>query len=152
MDDMSVCLADFGVATVISDMRTNSRSTVGLYYMYFVLHYLDKLTPGNVVDIRNIHQVTFITYSPGELQRPTITIRIYVGSMNWTAPEVQEGPYDARSDVWSVGCIALEFVSCVQYDTANMAGKLIEIKHNSSALEDMLSQASQVDKLNLHGK
>ena len=32
--------------------------------------------------------------------------------MNWMAPEVLERPYDERSDIWSLGCIVLEMITC----------------------------------------
>ena len=64
--------------------------------------------------------------------------------MNWMAPEVQDRPYDERSDVWSVGCIALELATSSTHDAQQMSGKLFEIKHNPQALEDMLTGVSQV--------
>ena len=67
--------------------------------------------------------------------------------MNWMAPEVLERPYDERSDVWSLGCIALELVTCGLYDAAAMSGKLFEIKHNPQALEDIMKQVAEVRQL-----
>ena len=45
---------------------------------------------------------------------PTVTV--YLGSMNWMAPEVLERPYDERSDIWSLGSIVLEMTTCVLMD------------------------------------
>ena len=60
------------------------------------------------------------------------------------APEVLERPYDERSDVWSLGCITLELITCGLFDAAAMAGKLCEIKHNVQALGDILTESSKV--------
>ena len=64
--------------------------------------------------------------------------------MNWMAPEVLDHPYDERSDVWSLGCIALEMATCATYDSAQMSGRLFEIKHNVQALEDALCEVGKV--------
>ena len=67
-----------------------------------------------------------------------------LGSMNWTAPEVLEKAYDQRSDVWSLGCVMLELASTAFCDKTTMAGKLFEIKHNPTALQQLLEQVEQV--------
>lgn len=32
--------------------------------------------------------------------------------MNYMAPEVLERPYNEKSDIWSLGCIVLDAVTC----------------------------------------
>jgi len=86
--NLSICIGDFGVATVMGDARTRTRTTVG--------------------------------------------------SMNWMAPEVMERPYDERSDVWSLGCIALELATCAFLDPVQVSSTLFEIKQNPQCLEDVL--------------
>ncbi|RDD44451.1 Serine/threonine kinase-like domain-containing protein STKLD1 [Trichoplax sp. H2] len=92
-EDLSISLGDFGVATVMDDARTRTRTTVG--------------------------------------------------SMNWMAPEVLERPYDERSDVWSLGCIALEMATCGFLDAAQTAGILFQIKHSPQVLEEVLENVSK---------
>ena len=68
-----------------------------------------------------------------------------LGSMNWMAPEVFDHAYDERSDIWSVGCILLEMVTCgFIARPEEIAGKLFEIKHNSKALDALMETVSQV--------
>ena len=67
------------------------------------------------------------------------------GSMNWMAPEVFDHAYDERSDMWSVGCILLEIVTCGIIPTVEeIAGKLSEIKHNEKALDELLERVGHV--------
>jgi len=91
-EDLSLSIGDFGVATIMGDKRTKTRTTVG--------------------------------------------------SMNWMAPEVLERPYDERSDVWSLGCIALEMITCHILDSTQMSGHLFELKNNPQLLEDVLNRVS----------
>ena len=65
--------------------------------------------------------------------------------MNWMAPEVLEGEYDERSDIWSLGCIILEMMTCHVLDIAEITGKLLEIKHNTQALMDILASIEGVN-------
>jgi len=94
-EDLSLSLGDFGVATIMGDKRTKTRTTVG--------------------------------------------------SMNWMAPEVLERPYDERSDVWSLGCIALEMITCHILDSTQMSGHLFELKNNPQLLEDVLNRVGLDD-------
>ena len=64
--------------------------------------------------------------------------------MNWMAPEVLKHEYNERSDVWSLGCIILEMMTCHIFDVAQISGKLLEIKHNPQALLDTLADVQQV--------
>ena len=60
------------------------------------------------------------------------------------APEVLERASDERSDVWSLGCIALEMVTCSFIDSTDMAGKLFEVKHSDDALDVIMQQVATV--------
>jgi len=94
-EDLSISLGDFGVATIMGDKRTKTRTTVG--------------------------------------------------SMNWMAPEVLERPYDERSDVWSLGCVTLEMITCHILDATQMSGHLFELKNNPQLLEDVLNRVGCED-------
>jgi len=94
-EDLSLSIGDFGVATIMGDKRTKTRTTVG--------------------------------------------------SMNWMAPEVLERPYDERSDVWSLGCITLEMITCHILDSTQMSGHLFELKNNPQLLEDVLNRVGLLD-------
>ena len=120
---MNVCIGDFGVATIMGDVRTKTRTAVGTSFCCISNVYVSMLP------FERFH-LTCIIFNEG--------------SMNWMAPEVLERPYDERSDVWSLGCIALELITCGIYDSIAMAGKLCEIKHNQQALEDILTETLQV--------
>ena len=91
-DEGCLCIGDFGVPTVMADVRTKSRTTFG--------------------------------------------------SMNWMAPEALDKEYDERSDVWSAGCIMAEMATCSSWDADFIAGKLLEIKHNDEALEEVFEQVA----------
>ncbi|EDV28030.1 uncharacterized protein TRIADDRAFT_63635 [Trichoplax adhaerens] len=51
--------------------------------------------------------------------------------------------YDERSDVWSLGCIALEMATCGFLDAAQTAGILFQIKHSPQVLEEVLENVSK---------
>ncbi|CAD5115316.1 unnamed protein product [Dimorphilus gyrociliatus] len=89
-DDNSLSIGDFGVATVIEDVRTKARSPVG--------------------------------------------------TTTWMAPEVLNKAYDERTDIWSVGCIIFEMLTCTIIDSTEITGKLYEIKQNPKAVKEILDQ------------
>ena len=60
------------------------------------------------------------------------------------APEVLEQAYDEKSDMWAIGCLVLELATCHLYGTAEIKGKLFEIKHNDEALEALLREIAEV--------
>ena len=70
-----------------------------------------------------------------------------VGSMNWMAPEVLEQAYDAKSDMWAIGCVMAELASCQCYSSGEIGGKLFEIKHNDEALDSLLEDIGKVSLL-----
>ncbi|KAI0238010.1 hypothetical protein LSAT2_011360 [Lamellibrachia satsuma] len=110
-DGERIIIGDFGVATIIGDVRTKTRTAVVSVEKY------------------------------GDVK---------TGSMNWMAPEVFDHAYDERSDIWSVGCILLEMVTCgFIARPEEIAGKLFEIKHNSKALDALMETVSQTYSFNL---
>ena len=64
--------------------------------------------------------------------------------MSWMAPEVFDHAYDERSDIWSVGCILIEMVTCSFINKSDIAGKLSEIKHSTRALDTLMASVSRV--------
>lgn len=89
-DDDSLSIGDFGVATVIQDVRTKARSPVG--------------------------------------------------TTTWMAPEVLTKAYDERTDIWSVGCIIIEMMTCSLINYSEITGWLYEIKQNSKSIKEILDQ------------
>lgn len=66
------------------------------------------------------------------------------GSQNYMAPEVLTQPYDMRTDMWAIGCVLLELVTCDLYETGEIMGKLCEIKHSDEALTELLEEIRKV--------
>ena len=64
--------------------------------------------------------------------------------MDWMAPETMEQPFNFDSDIWSLGCIMLELMTCGIWETAEMAGHLYEIKHSKTTLDNLLEEVAKV--------
>ncbi|XP_071097519.1 serine/threonine kinase-like domain-containing protein STKLD1 [Haliotis cracherodii] len=92
-DNDSICLGDFGVATIMSDAKTCTRNTVG--------------------------------------------------TTNYMAPEVQDNPYDERSDMWALGCILFEMTTTAMFDGVMVATKLKEVKDDPGVLEEIFEDVAK---------
>lgn len=69
------------------------------------------------------------------------------GAMDWMSPESVDKAFDTASDIWSLGCIILELMTCGIWDTAEMAGHLSAIKHDQAALDQLLVEVAKVNLL-----
>lgn len=69
---------------------------------------------------------------------------LFVGSYDYMAPEFPHQPHDSRSDVWSLGCVLLQLVTCTNYNVRQMLDHLTEIKHSTAVLDQLLVDARQV--------
>ncbi|XP_046542734.1 serine/threonine kinase-like domain-containing protein STKLD1 [Haliotis rubra] len=92
-DNDSICLGDFGVATIMGDAKTCTRNTVG--------------------------------------------------TTNYMAPEIQNNPYDERSDVWALGCILFEMTTTAMFDGVMVATKLKEVKDDPGVLEEIFEDVAK---------
>ncbi|XP_067662721.1 serine/threonine kinase-like domain-containing protein STKLD1 [Haliotis asinina] len=92
-DNDSICLGDFGVATIMGDAKTCTRNTVG--------------------------------------------------TTNYMAPEIQNNPYDERSDVWALGCILFEMTTTAMFDSVIVATKLKEVKDDPGILEEIFEDVAK---------
>ncbi|XP_053230052.1 serine/threonine kinase-like domain-containing protein STKLD1 isoform X3 [Podarcis raffonei] len=62
---------------------------------------------------------------------------------SWMAPEALKFSFSDKSDIWSLGCILLDMISCVK--VKDPVSLLRNIKENSSHLEDALITMKQMD-------
>jgi probable inactive protein kinase-like protein SgK071 len=72
--------------------------------------------------------------------------RSTAGLVNWIAPEIHEAQqpkYDERSDVWSLGCITLEMVTCGLLEEGALSGILFQVKLNPKVLDDLIPKLQQ---------
>lgn len=94
-NELDVRVGDFGVATVMDGARTRTRTTVGECS-------LDPLgAVGFAFSALLTHRIS-----------PTFFFFCCSGTMNYMAPEVLERPYNEKSDIWSLGCIILDAITC----------------------------------------
>ncbi|XP_028570491.1 serine/threonine kinase-like domain-containing protein STKLD1 isoform X2 [Podarcis muralis] len=62
---------------------------------------------------------------------------------SWMAPEALKFSFSDKSDIWSLGCILLDMISCVK--VKDPVSLLHNIKENSSHLEEALITMKQMD-------
>ncbi|CAI5794111.1 threonine kinase-like domain-containing STKLD1 [Podarcis lilfordi] len=62
---------------------------------------------------------------------------------SWMAPEALKFSFSDKSDIWSLGCILLDMISCVK--VKDPVSLLRNIKENSSHLEEALITMKQMD-------
>ena len=60
------------------------------------------------------------------------------------APEVATEGYTERSDIWSLGCVLFELVTCWLYGHDEMISKLKEIRDNPIILDETFEEISKV--------
>lgn len=65
------------------------------------------------------------------------------GSLVWMSPEESAGKdYDSRCDVWSLGCVLVEIMTCKHFSDADIATRLMTL--GSSDIEPVLTLISKV--------
>lgn len=68
------------------------------------------------------------------------------------APEVAMEGYTEKSDMWSLGCVLFELVTCWLYKHEETIQKLKEIRDNPITLDEIFEEVSKVMSENTDGK
>lgn len=67
------------------------------------------------------------------------------GTPVWMAPEeLSGGAVDSRCDVWSLGCILVEILTCRHFSNEEMLEKIIALRTNAADLKHILGLIAQV--------
>lgn len=68
------------------------------------------------------------------------------------APEVAMEGYTEKSDMWSLGCVLFELVTCWLYNHEETIQKLKEIRDNPITLDEIFEEVSKVMSENTDGQ
>ncbi|XP_069097897.1 serine/threonine kinase-like domain-containing protein STKLD1 [Pleurodeles waltl] len=77
-----------------------------------------------------------------------LNIRIDEECKSWMSPEALRFSFSGKSDIWSLGCILLEMISCPVLNDTEMAALLSDLRHDPSVLKKALKtmeDSSQYD-------
>ncbi|XP_043913755.1 serine/threonine kinase-like domain-containing protein STKLD1 isoform X2 [Protopterus annectens] len=74
-----------------------------------------------------------------------VKIRIKDGSKSCMAPEAMEFTFSAKSDIWSLGCIILEMMTCTAMNQEETALLLQKIRQDVHNLENILQTLQATD-------
>ncbi|XP_056361476.1 serine/threonine kinase-like domain-containing protein STKLD1 isoform X2 [Oenanthe melanoleuca] len=66
-------------------------------------------------------------------------IRVEEESKSWMAPETFEFSFTEKSDIWSLGCVLLDMMSCFVLNAEEITSLLQEIRGDSSCLVGVLT-------------
>ncbi|XP_025950226.1 serine/threonine kinase-like domain-containing protein STKLD1 isoform X1 [Dromaius novaehollandiae] len=66
-------------------------------------------------------------------------IRVEENSKSWMAPETLSFSFSEKSDIWSLGCILLDMMTCFLLNTQEITSLLQDIRQDTSRLEGVLT-------------
>ncbi|XP_078238929.1 serine/threonine kinase-like domain-containing protein STKLD1 isoform X2 [Pogona vitticeps] len=75
----------------------------------------------------------------------TIRVKEDPHFQSWMAPEALKFSFSDKSDIWSLGCILLEMMTCSRQKVNDHVSLLREIKENASCAEDALKATKYHD-------
>uniref|UniRef100_A0A8B9R4H3 Serine/threonine kinase-like domain-containing protein STKLD1 n=1 Tax=Anas platyrhynchos TaxID=8839 RepID=A0A8B9R4H3_ANAPL len=76
-------------------------------------------------------------------------IRVEENSKAWMAPETFNFCFSEKSDIWSLGCILLDMITCFILNTEEITSLLQDLRHNTSRLEGVLPLMQHGDNSSL---
>jgi len=138
---MELCRGGHLMDRLFAQQGRYFREKVACKYIYTVLNAVAHCHAHNVVHrdlkLENIlfetegreSGIKLIDFGLSQYQNPRESMRKYVGTSYYVAPEVIDGNYDAKCDVWSIGVIAYMLLSGVPpFYGATDADTLVAIK------------------------
>ncbi|XP_067164950.1 serine/threonine kinase-like domain-containing protein STKLD1 isoform X3 [Apteryx mantelli] len=66
-------------------------------------------------------------------------IRVEENSKSWMAPETLSFSFTEKSDIWSLGCILLDMMTCFVLNTQEITSLLQDLRQDTSHLEGVLT-------------
>ncbi|XP_035197781.1 serine/threonine kinase-like domain-containing protein STKLD1 isoform X3 [Oxyura jamaicensis] len=76
-------------------------------------------------------------------------IRVEENSKAWMAPETFNFCFSEKSDIWSLGCILLDMITCFILNTEEITSLLQDLRRNTSRLEGVLPLMENGDNSSL---
>ena len=68
------------------------------------------IKPANLMRKKN-DQIKLIDFGLAKRMKSDESLKLGAGTFSYMAPEIFEGKYDYRCDMWAVGCILYEFIT-----------------------------------------
>ncbi|XP_059684815.1 serine/threonine kinase-like domain-containing protein STKLD1 [Gavia stellata] len=76
-------------------------------------------------------------------------IRVEENSKSWMAPETFVFSFTEKSDIWSLGCILLDMMTCFVLNAEEITSLLQDIRWDTSRLEEVLTLMQNADNSSL---
>ncbi|XP_074701960.1 serine/threonine kinase-like domain-containing protein STKLD1 isoform X7 [Strix aluco] len=76
-------------------------------------------------------------------------IRVEENSKSWMAPETVDFSFTDKSDIWSLGCILLDMMTCFVLNAEEITSLLQDIRQDTSCLEGVLTLMQNGDNSSL---
>jgi len=148
---MELCKGGHLMNRLFAEQGRRYREKVACKYIHSILTAVAYCHANNVVHrdlkLENIlfesdrrdSELKLIDFGLSQCYKPKEVMRKYVGTSYYVAPEVIDGCYDAKCDVWSIGVIAYMLLSGVPpfYGTTD-SETLISIKQGNWAFDEYL--------------
>ncbi|XP_029467007.1 serine/threonine kinase-like domain-containing protein STKLD1 isoform X2 [Rhinatrema bivittatum] len=123
---------------VVQRLLGYSLDALGYMHKQNIIH--RNLKPTNILltekDSFMITDLTLETLMNDEMK---LKIRVEEGQKSWMAPEALSFIFSEKSDVWSLGCIVLEMMTCSTLRAVDIAQLLCDLRKDHSCLLNILN-------------
>ncbi|XP_053817719.1 serine/threonine kinase-like domain-containing protein STKLD1 isoform X3 [Vidua chalybeata] len=141
------------LSALIKEKRQKSEKITGMVVQKFLgqmvdaLFYIHKrniwhrnLKPSNIL-VTGEPSFMLSDFSTETLMKDDLKwkIRVEEESKSWMAPETFEFSFTEKSDIWSLGCVLLDMMSCFVLNAEEINSLLQDIRGDSSCLEGVLA-------------
>ncbi|XP_010123918.1 PREDICTED: serine/threonine kinase-like domain-containing protein STKLD1, partial [Chlamydotis macqueenii] len=151
------------LSSVIKEKRQKSEKITDMVFLKFLgqmvdaLFYIHKqnifhrnLKPSNIL-VTGEASFMLSDFSTETLMTDEIKwkIRVEENSKSWMAPETFGFSFTEKSDIWSLGCILLDMMTCFVLNAEEITSLLQDIRQDTSRLEGVLTLMQNGDNSSL---
>ncbi|XP_010081764.1 PREDICTED: serine/threonine kinase-like domain-containing protein STKLD1, partial [Pterocles gutturalis] len=151
------------LSSVINEKRQKSEKIADLVILKFLgqmvdaLFYIHKqnifhrnLKPSNIL-VTGEASFMLSDFSTETLMTDKMKwkIRVEENSKSWMAPETFVFSFTEKSDIWSLGCILLDMMTCFVLNAGEITSLLQDIRQDTSRLEGVLTPMQNGDNSSL---